>query len=137
MHTLEHILNATMDKMFGCGRAFGSHIESKKSKCDYRFDRELTEGEISELTSRINKVIGENLAVTESFTSLEEAARRFNLERLPDDAGDTLRIVSIGDYDHCPCIGQHAANTSELDPIRIISTGYENGVLRVRFKFES
>ena len=35
MHTAEHILNATMVKMFGCPRSRNAHIERKKSKCDY------------------------------------------------------------------------------------------------------
>lgn len=36
MHTAEHILNRTMQNMFGCGRCFSAHINPKKSKCDYR-----------------------------------------------------------------------------------------------------
>jgi len=46
MHTAEHILNQTMVRMFGCGRSFSSHIEKKKSKCDYRFERALSEEEL-------------------------------------------------------------------------------------------
>ncbi len=42
MHTAEHILNQTMVRMFGCGRSFNSHIERKKSKCDYRVGREIS-----------------------------------------------------------------------------------------------
>ena len=33
--------------------------------------------------------------------------RAFNLSRLPEDAGENIRIVTIGDYDTCPCIGPH------------------------------
>ncbi|MBR4973989.1 MAG: hypothetical protein IKY60_00235, partial [Bacteroidales bacterium] len=35
MHTAEHILNQTMVRMFGCPRSKNTHIEKKKSKCDY------------------------------------------------------------------------------------------------------
>ena len=35
MHTAEHILNQTMIRMFGCERSKNTHIERKKSKCDY------------------------------------------------------------------------------------------------------
>ena len=45
MHTAEHILNQTMLRFFGCGRCFSAHIERKKSKCDYRFERPLTASE--------------------------------------------------------------------------------------------
>ena len=136
MHSLEHILNGTMNRMFGCGRAFSSHIESKKSKCDYRFDRDLTIDEVGELVRRVNEVVDLGLPITEEIMPREIAAERFNLTRLPEDAGDMLRIVHVGDYDSCPCIGEHASDTSELDPIRIISTDYADGVLRVRFKFD-
>ena len=37
MHSAEHVLNQTMVRMFGTGRAFSAHIEARKSKCDYRF----------------------------------------------------------------------------------------------------
>lgn len=36
MHSAEHILNATMVKIFGCPRSRNAHIERKKSKCDYQ-----------------------------------------------------------------------------------------------------
>ena len=44
MHSAEHILNQTMVRMFNRGRSFSNHIEKKKSKCDYHFDRNLTHG---------------------------------------------------------------------------------------------
>ena len=55
MHSAEHILNQTMDRMFGCGRCFSAHIERRKSKCDYHFDRGLTAEEIAEIQDRVNR----------------------------------------------------------------------------------
>lgn len=55
MHTAEHILNGTMDKMFGCGRATSAHIERKKSKCDYNIDKPLTELQVKEVEERLIK----------------------------------------------------------------------------------
>lgn len=134
MHTAEHILNQTMVRMFGCERSFSSHIEKKKSKCDYRFDRQLDSDEEVELVGKINEVISRNLEVKEHFLTLEEADARFNLSRLPEDAGNEVRIVTVGDYDACPCIGPHVSNTSEIVEFKLISSSYENGVLRIRFK---
>lgn len=136
MHSAEHILNRTMVSRFGCGRSFSSHIEKKKSKCDYHFDRPLTPDEELELVAQINRVIARNLDVTERFLPLEEAARSFNLERLPDGSGETVRIVSVGDYDDCPCIGPHVGNTAEIGEFQLVSTSFEAGVLRVRFKLK-
>jgi Ser-tRNA(Ala) deacylase AlaX len=134
MHSAEHILNQTMVRMLGCERSFSSHIEKKKSKCDYHFDRSLTPEEENELTARINRVIDERLDVSEQLISLEEAGQAFNLKRLPDESGDLVRIVSIGNYDKCPCIGPHVGNTAEIGKFQLVSTSFEDGVLRVRFK---
>lgn len=136
MHSAEHILNGTMNKLFACGRAFSSHVEKKKSKCDYRFDRPLTDEEIQKVEDTVNQVIAQNLDVTEDFIGREEAEKQFNLSRLPESAGEMLRIIRIGDYDACPCIGTHVQNTSEIGRFKIISSDYNEGILRVRFKRE-
>jgi len=114
MHSAEHILNQTMVRMFNCGRSFSNHIEKKKSKCDYHFSRNLTEQEIEEIESRVNNVIQQNLVVSEEFYSRDEAKTKFNLSKLPDDAGVKIRIIRIGNYDACPCNGQHVLHTNEI-----------------------
>ena len=136
MHSAEHILNQTMVRMFNCGRAFSAHIEKKKSKCDYNIDRNLTEEEIVEIENRVNNIIEMNLDVRESFISRSEGETRFNLSKLPEEVGDTLGIITIGDYDACPCSGVHVNNTSEIGKFKIISTSNDNGFLRLRFKLE-
>jgi misacylated tRNA(Ala) deacylase len=134
MHSAEHILNQTMVRMFGCERSYSSHIEKKKSKCDYHFDRSLSSEEEKELSERINLVIDRKLDVTEKLISLVEAEQAYNLKRLPEESGDLIRIVSVGDYDECPCIGPHVGNTSEIGQFQLVSSSFEDGVLRVRFK---
>lgn len=57
-----------------------------------------------------------------------------DLSKLPVDASNTLRIVRIGDYDVCACIGVHVERTSEIGMFKIISYDYNEGVLRLRFK---
>ena len=134
MHSAEHLLNGTMDKMFQKGRAFSAHIEKKKSKCDYHFDRDLTAQEIQTIEETVNKQIVLNLPVKESFIGRDEAVGKFNLSRLPDEAGENLRVISIGEYDNCLCSGPHVTSTKEIGTFKIISTSFENGVLRIRFK---
>lgn len=137
MHSAEHILNQTMVRMFNRGRSFSNHIEKKKSKCDYHFDRNLTENEVEEIEKKVNEVIGRDLIVKEEFMNKDEAGTIFNLERLPEGIGDTIRIIRIGDYDACPCSGQHVNMTHEIGGFKIISTGHDSGVLRIRFKLVS
>ena len=137
MHSAEHILNQTMIRMFDCGRCFNAHIERKKSKCDYHFDRPLSEDETQGIQDAVNRIIQADLPVTESHVSIGEAAEVYNLQKLPQDAGNSIRIVHVGDYDACPCIGPHVASTKDISGFLITATQYENGKLRIRFKLRS
>jgi Ser-tRNA(Ala) deacylase AlaX len=136
MHSVEHILNQTMIRMFQCGRAFNAHIEKKKSKCDYRIERNLTEEERQAVEDKVNEVIAADMPVTEDFYSREEAAKIISLSRMPEDAGETVRVIKIGDYDICPCSGVHVKSTSEIGNFKIISTSCDTGFLRLRFKLQ-
>ena len=136
MHSAEHILNQTMVRMFNKGRSFSAHIEKKKSKCDYHFDRGLTQDELVKIESKVNEIINLNLPVTEEFLDREEALKSFSLDKLPDQAGDNIRIIKIGDYDACPCIGKHVTSTREIRGFKMISSSFENGILRLRFKLK-
>ncbi len=134
MHTAEHILNQTMDRLFACGRCFSAHINPDKAKCDYHFERDLTDLEAADIEARINAVIAADVPVSAEDMPRAEAEALFNLTRLPDDAPDSLRIIRIGDYDACPCIGEHVQRTGELTGFRLTTHSFENGVLRLRFK---
>lgn len=137
MHSAEHILNQTMDRLFNCGRCFRAHIEKKKSKCDYRFDRALTEKEVRNIESHVNKVIEQDLGVAEVWISRNDAEGQYPLGRLPADAGDDIRLIRIGDYDTCPCIGPHVKSTRDIGHFRITTTSHGDGVLRIRFKLSA
>ena len=134
MHSCEHLLNATMVKMFGCPRSKNAHIERKKSKCDYLLAAEPDADQVAEIVSRVNEAIAQEMDVTVEFMSREDAAAIVDLSKLPEDASQTLRIVRIGDYDACACIGAHVSNTREIGEFRIISHSYADGVWRLRWK---
>ena len=134
MHTAEHILNQTMGRMFGSPRSRNTHIERKKSKCDYMLKQAPTEKQVQAIEDKVNEVIAMNLAVTEEFVKKEDAKDLVDLSKLPDDVSDTLRIVRVGDYDVCACIGLHVENTSEIGSFKITTHNFDNGRWRVRFK---
>ena len=134
MHTAEHILNATMVRMFGCPRSRNAHIERKKSKCDYELSACPTEEQVDAIETKVNEVIARGLDITVEYMPREEAARIVDLSKLPDDASETLRIVRVGDYDACACAGAHVGNTLEIGSFRILSHDYDNGRWRVRWK---
>lgn len=134
MHTAEHILNSVMDKMYHCGRSFNSHIESKKSKCDYRIRKALSDKEVRAVEKTVNEIIKLKIPVGEEIVSRREADEKYYTGKLPDDAGEMIRIITIGNFDACPCIGQHVSNTSEIGSFSITSADFNEGVLRIRFK---
>ena len=134
MHTAEHIINRVMINLFGCGRSVSAHIERKKSKLDYALPTAPSPEDIKRIEDTVNEVIARHLDVTVEFISKDEAADRFDMKRLPEDASDTVRIVRVGDYDECLCIGLHVANTSEIGTFKIVSSDYNNGIFRMRFK---
>jgi len=136
MHTAEHILNSVMDKMYHCGRSFNSHIESKKSKCDYRIKKGLSGKEISAVERTVNEIIKLNVPVGEEMVSRREADKKYFTGKLPEDAPEVVRIISIGNFDACPCIGDHVSNTSEIGSFTITSADFNEGVLRIRFKID-
>ncbi|MDR2765144.1 MAG: hypothetical protein LBB90_08965 [Tannerella sp.] len=134
MHTAEHVLNQTMVRMFGCPRSRNAHIERKKSKCDYLLPKAPTDEQMAEVERRVNEIIDGHLAVTCEFMNREEAVKYVDLSKLPEQVSDTLRIVRVGDYDACACIGRHAGNTSEIGRFKLLNYDYADGRLRVRFK---
>ena len=136
MHSAEHILNQTMVRMFHCERAFSAHIEKKKSKCDYHFERNLSAEEITQIEGKVNEVIKSDLLIREQILSREEAEKIVSLTKLPQNAGESVRIITVGDYDACPCSGVHASSTKEIGEFRIISSDRANGTLRIRFKIQ-
>ncbi len=137
MHTAEHLLNGTMVKMFGCKRSRNTHIERKKSKCDYPMSEPLSQAGLDEIERAINEVISQNLTITYEYISAEDAVKIYDLDKLPNDVSEVLRIVHIGDYDSCPCVGAHVENTSEIGHFRISSARFQDGMQRIVFRLDA
>lgn len=133
-HTAEHLLNQTMIRMFGCERSRNAHIERKKSKINYNLDTCPTPEQITEIERTMNKIIEQDLPVTFEFVTRDNIPEGIVLDKLPQDASETLRIVRIGDYDICACIGSHVKSTKEIGTFKITSTSYNEGSFRIVYK---
>ena len=134
MHTAEHLLNQTMVRMFGCERSRNVHIERKKSKINYTLKSEPTAEQIAEIERIMNDLIQQDIPVVYDFVTRDEIPKGVTLNKLPDDASETLRIVRIGDYDVCACIGAHVKSTGEIVSFHINSTSWNDGNFRIVFK---
>ena len=133
MHTAEHILNRIMVQKFDCNRSENCHIERKKSKCDFILEKKPTDEQIIEIQNEVNNIILQNLEIVHNFIDFDIAAEKFQL-RVDKNDNPKIRITSIGDFDHCPCIGEHVENTSKIGTFKISTTTYNDGVLRIRYK---
>ena len=133
-HTAEHLLNQTMIRMFGCERSKNAHIERKKSKINYTLPECPTAEQVAEIERRMNELIEQDLPVTFELVGRDNVPEGVALDKLPDDASETLRIVRIGNYDVCACIGNHVQSTAEIGNFRITSTSWNEGSFRIVFK---
>ena len=133
-HTAEHLLNQTMVLMFGCERSRNAHVERKKSKLNYSLPTCPTEEQIAEIESVMKRLIDEDLPVRYEFVTRDNIPDGVKLDKLPDDASETIRLVRIGDYDVCPCIGNHVSSTKEIGNFRITSTTWNDGTFRIVFR---
>ncbi len=133
-HTAEHLLNQVMVRMFGCERSRNAHIERKKSKINYTLDHEPTPQQIEDIERQMNELIAQDLPVTYEYVTRQSIPDGVTLDKLPQDASETIRIVRIGDFDICPCIGQHVSSTGEIGSFHITSTSYKDQSFRIVFK---
>ena len=135
-HTAEHLLNQTMIRLFGCERAYNAHIERKKSKMSFRLERKPSRQDEKMIEQEMNRLIDEDLPVTFEFVSRDELPEGISADRLPQDASDTIRLVRIGDYDVCPCIGKHVRSTAQIGRFEMLGTNWDEHErsFRVRFK---
>lgn len=136
MHTAEHLLNRTMVNRYGCPRSRNAHIERKKSKISYDLPAEPSPAEVAEIVEQMNDLIRADLPVTYEFVTAADLPEGVTLDRLPDDASKTIRLVRIGDYDVCPCIGLHVAHTAQLGEFILLGTNWDpdRHSFRIRFK---
>lgn len=135
-HTAEHLLNQVMIRMFGCERSRNAHIERKKSKINYHLDHKPSRQEEKAIGDKMNELIEEDLPVTYEDVDRNHVPEGVNLDRLPEDASQTIRLVRIGDFDVCPCIGKHVRSTSQIGRFEILGTNWDEQThtFRIRFK---
>ena len=135
-HTAEHLLNRLMMRMFGCERSRNAHIERKKSKISYVLDHKPTRKEEKAIADEMNRLIAEDLPVTYEMVDRDHIPEGVTLDRLPDTAGEKLRLVRIGDYDVCPCIGKHVRSTGQIGRFELLGTNWDQDTMTFRIRFK-
>lgn len=135
-HTAEHLLNQVMIRMFGTERSSNAHIERKKSKMTFILDHKPDRKEEKAIEAEMNRLITEDLPVTYEMVDRNNIPDGVSADKLPEDASEMLRLVRIGDFDVCLCIGKHVRSTAQIGRFEMLGTNWdeEKHAFRVRFK---
>lgn len=135
-HTAEHLLNQVMIRMFGTKRSSNAHIERKKSKMTFILDHKPDRKEEKAIEAEMNRLITEDLPVTYEMVDRNNIPDGVSVDKLPEDASEMLRLVRIGDFDVCLCIGKHVRSTAQIGRFEMLGTNWdeEKHAFRVRFK---
>ena len=105
------------------------HLGAAESSIDV--DRLVTEAQVLAAEARANRVVGESRPV--SVKTLPRADAAALGVRVPDEAGDAVRIVDAEGFDRQACSGTHPARTSEVGVILVLGHERYKGGTRVRF----
>lgn len=135
-HTAEHLLNQVMIRMFGTERSSNAHIERKKSKMTFILEHKPDRKEEKAIEAEMNRLITEDLPVTYEMVDRNNIPDGVSVDKLPEDASEMLRLVRIGDFDVCLCIGKHVRSTAQIGRFEMLGTNWdeEKHAFRVRFK---
>lgn len=125
-HTAEHIMCGIIHSLYGYDNT-GFHLGEGYMTFD--LNGELSEARLSDVESRANKAVWENLPVTVSYPTAKELGELEYRSKL--ELTENVRIVSIEGYDKCACCAPHVARTGEIGMIKIIDHLRYKGGTRV------
>ncbi|WP_250860498.1 alanine--tRNA ligase [Oceanirhabdus seepicola] len=134
LHTATHLLNGALRQVLG-DQVFqrGSHINSERLRFDFSFDRKLTEEEITQVESIVNRAIHHKIDVKCVEMNLDYAKNSGAIGVFDSKYGNIVKVYEIPGYSLEICGGPHVSNTSELGYFKIIKEqSSSSGVRRIK-----
>ena len=109
-----------------------------KVRVDFATPTGIDDATLVELERLTNRAVWADYGVTWETLPREEALARdevaFNTKTEEGIAGDTVRVVTIGDWDVAACGGTHVRSTSEVGPVTVLERSNPGeGLTRVEF----
>ena len=121
-HSSVHLLQAALREVLGDHvRQAGSYVDENEMRFDFTHFEAVKPEELAQVERIVNSKILEGIPVITEVMSLEEAQKQGAIALFGEKYGDTVRVVSVGDFSKEFCGGTHASNTADLGLYRITS----------------
>ena len=121
-HTATHMLHYALEKVLGEHiQQAGSFVSEKSLRLDFTHHKKLDDEQIMEIEKMMNDAIFKAYDVEIKEMSYEDVRQNKDIKQLfGEKYGDTVRLVSVGDFSKELCGGTHVKNTSEIGLFRIV-----------------
>ena len=132
-HSATHLLQKALKIVLGnYVEQAGSYVDGERLRFDFTHNQAMTAEQIAEVEALVAKEIKEGLAVETAVMTLDEAKKTGAMALFGEKYGDTVRVVSMGDFSKELCGGTHVKNTSVIGTFKIVSEqGVAAGVRRI------
>ncbi|MBQ7955394.1 MAG: alanine--tRNA ligase [Lachnospiraceae bacterium] len=132
-HSATHLLQKALQVVLGDHvEQQGSYQDSARTRFDFSHSQALTAEELAKVEQIVNDKIAANLAVVTEETDIESAKKKGAMALFGEKYGDTVRVVSMGDFSVELCGGTHVKNTGDIAFFKILSeSGVAAGVRRI------
>ena len=132
-HTATHMLQKALQEVLGDHvKQSGSSVTKDGLRFDFNHFQAMTADEINRVEDTVNNKISHFIDVTTDVMSAEEAFETGAMALFGEKYGDTVRVVSIGDYSKELCGGTHVRNSGQIGAFKILSeSGVASGVRRI------
>ena len=132
-HTATHMIHKTFREMLGeTATQMGSENAPGRLRFDFPFPKAVPDSVLRDAEERVNSLLLEDMTVTARYMTQAEALDMGAMALFGEKYGDTVRVVSVGDWAHELCGGTHAHRSGQLGVVSFISEGsIGSGVRRV------
>ena len=132
-HSATHLLQAALREVLGNdAHQAGSFQDPERTRFDFSYGQAMTKEQIEKVEAIVNENIEKDLPVVTDVMSIDEAKKTGAMALFGEKYGDSVRVVSMGDFSKELCGGTHVKHTGDISSFKILSeSGVAAGVRRI------